>query len=131
MKAINKDIVLQDGETLSIFTNDSNLKTVIKCIGKTLHFDSEFIDKMEEKENLPIKKVIDKNMVEYQTNEGLYVYYHTIEALYQKYYGCIPKYIENKIIDLMMELMDIVEYSDEREVKEEGFFKRVVYDDYK
>lgn len=129
MKSINKDLVLKDGDVLRISANNSNFKMIIKCIGETLHFDNETIHKLEEK--LPIKKVIDKNTIEYQTNEGLYVYYHTIEALYQKYYGCIPKNIENKIEHLMIELMDMTEYSDERVVKEEEFFKRVVYEDYK
>lgn len=131
MKTINRDMILKDGDILRVSTNNSNYKTIIKCIGETLHFDNESIDKMEVKEKLPIKKIIDKNTVEYQTNEGLYVYYHTIEALYQKYYGCIPKYIENKIVNLMIELMDVSEYSDERVVKEEEFFKRVIYEDYK
>lgn len=131
MKPIDKDMILKDGDILRISTNNSNSKTIIKCIGDTLHFDNESRDKMEIKEELPIKKVIDKNTIEYQTNEGLYVYYHTIEALFQKYYGCIPKYMENKIMELMMELLDVAEYSDERQVKEEEFFKRVVYEDFK
>ena len=37
---------------------------------------------------------------EYQINEGVFVIYQTIESLYQKYYGCIPKEIENKILEL-------------------------------
>ena len=129
MRSINKELTLRDGDIIRISTENSKLKTIIKCIGNTINIDNEFVDEIAIKENLPLKKVIDKNTIEYQANEGLYVYYHTIDALFQKYYGCIPKYIENKIMNLLGELLSVAEYSDKRDIKEEEFFKRVVFED--
>lgn len=69
MRSINKELILKDGDTIKISTETANFKTIIKCIGNTLHIDDEFVDEMAIKENLPLKRIIDENTVEYQTNE--------------------------------------------------------------
>ncbi len=125
---MNKEIILKEGDILKISKENSNVRMIIKCMGEFLHFDEEKVDRMEELENLPKKKIIDKDTIEYEVDEGLYVFYHTMDALYQKFYGCLPKSLEKKIVELMVELLEVAEYSDNRDVKTEEFLKRVTYE---
>lgn len=76
-----------------------------------------------------MKKVIKKD---YVLDEGIIVIHHTLDALFQKYVCCIPKEIEEKVLDLVMETADLLDYPKASEIKKmdilkEDYVKRVEY----
>ena len=76
-----------------------------------------------------MKKVIKKD---YVLDEGIIVIHHTLDALFQKYVCCIPKEIEQKVLDLVMETADLLDYPKASEIKKmdilkENYVKRVEY----
>lgn len=76
-----------------------------------------------------MKKVIKRD---YVLDEGIIVIHHTLDALFQKYVCCIPKEIEEKVLDLVMETADLLDYPKASEIKKmdilkEDYVKRVEY----
>ncbi len=75
-----------------------------------------------------MKKVIERD---YVLDEGIIVIHHTLDALYQKYCSCIPKQTEKKIIDLIVETEDLLNYPksgiNNMEILEEDYVRRVKY----
>lgn len=69
---------------------------------------------------------------EYQINEGVFVIYQTIESLYQKYYGCIPKEIENKILELFSSCIDLLDINskdiESMDIVKKELLWKVIYD---
>lgn len=76
-----------------------------------------------------MKKIIERD---YVLDEGIIVIHHTLDALYQKYCYCIPKEIERKLLDLVVETADLLNYPKEDEIKDtdikkEDYVRRVKY----
>lgn len=69
---------------------------------------------------------------DYVLDEGIIVIHHTLDALYQKYVCCIPKEIEQKVLDLVIETADLLDYPKKDEIKDmdikkEDYVRRVKY----
>lgn len=50
----------------------------------------------------------DKLLKEYKINESVYIIHHTLDALYQKFCGSIPKELETKIINIIIETRELI-----------------------
>ncbi len=72
----------------------------------------------------------DTFLKDYKTNEGIYVIHNTMDALYQKFCGCIPKELEKKIVDLITETLNMIVDKTEIEgykIIDENYIWRVKY----
>ena len=68
---------------------------------------------------------------DYKTNEGLYVIHHTLDALYQKFSGTIPKKIDKQLYHLIIETLNAIANPKEikgYEIINEDYIWRVTYD---
>ncbi len=75
-----------------------------------------------------MKKIIKRD---YVLDEGIIVIHHTLDALYQKYVCCIPSEIEKKVLDLILETADLLDYPkkgvENMDILEENYVRRVQY----
>lgn len=75
-----------------------------------------------------MEKIIEKD---FKLDEGIIVIHHTLDALYQKYCGCIPKHIEDTILNLIVETEDLLDYPkkdiERLDILEDEFVRRVKY----
>lgn len=75
-----------------------------------------------------MKKIIKRD---YVLDEGIIVIHHTLDALYQKYVCCIPNEIEKKVLDLILETADLLDYPkkgvENMDILEENYVRRVRY----
>lgn len=76
-----------------------------------------------------MKKIKERD---YVLDEGIIVIHHTLDALYQKYVCCIPKEIEQKVLDLVVETEELLDYPKDDEIKDmdikkEDYVRRVKY----
>lgn len=75
-----------------------------------------------------MKKAIKKDFI---LDEGIIVIHHTLDALCQKYCNCIPKEIEKKVLDLVLETADLLDYPkkgiENMDILEEDYVRRVKY----
>lgn len=66
----------------------------------------------------------------YIIDEGIIVIHHVLDALYQKYVCHIPKEIEEKVLDLVIETADLLNYSRKEienvDIQKEDHVKSVV-----
>ena len=76
-----------------------------------------------------MKKIIERD---YVLDEGIIVIHHTLDALFQKYVCCIPKEIEEKVLNLIIKTADLLDYPKDDEIKDmdikkEDYVRRVKY----
>ena len=75
-----------------------------------------------------MSKIVERD---YILDEGIIVIHHTIDALYQKYYGCIPKKIEKMVVDLFLATADLLDFPkkgvENLDILEDEFIRRVKY----
>lgn len=69
---------------------------------------------------------------EYKINESVLVTYQTLDSLYQHFFAMYPTEIGKKVVDLINDLRDNLEFEQENDYKghdiKESYYEKVIYE---